>query len=113
MTASPTTALLPAPRRWLVQDIWAIRGTTALLLLAFCVFVLYPLAEIVVRSVWTARGPGLEHYAEFLREPKLSRTLANSLLVSTVSTVLTVSVAFGYAYVLTRTTLWGRPILWA
>lgn len=113
MTTSPTSVSLLAPRRWLVGDLWAIRGTTALLLLAFCVFVLYPLAEIVVRSVWTARGPGLEHYAEFLREPKLSRTLANSVLVSTVSTVLTVSLAFGYAYVLARTTVRGRPVLWA
>jgi len=102
----------PVPRPWLAQDLWLARGVAAALLLLFCAFVLYPLGEIVGRSFWKA-GFTLEHYAEFLREPKLFQTVRNTAVVSVVSTVLTVGLAFGYAYVLTRTTLWGRSVLWA
>lgn len=106
------SAVLPAPRRWLVQDLWVARGTTVVLLAVFCLFVLYPVAEIVARSFWKG-GLTFEHYAEFLREPKLFRTVQNTLVVSLLSTLITVTLAFGYAYVLARTTLWGRAILWA
>ena len=111
MKATPTV-VRPVPRPWLAQDLWLARGVATALLLLFCAFVLYPLGEIVGRSFWKA-GFTLEHYAEFLREPKLFQTVRNTAVVSVVSTVLTVGLAFGYAYVLTRTTLWGRSVLWA
>ncbi len=110
--SAPPVVVPSAARRWVAQDLWVGRGVGAVLLAAFCVFVLYPLGEVVARSFWKAGAFTWDHYAEFLREPKLFQTLWNTLVVCVVSTVLTVCLAFGYAYVLTRTTLWGRSVLW-
>lgn len=112
MSAPPAALEVPAARRGAARDAWVAWVVTAALWLAFGVFVLYPLVEIGVRSFWKAGHFTLEHYTEFLREPRLFRTVWNSLVVSALSTVLTVSLAFGYAYVLTHTSLWGRPVLW-
>ncbi len=112
MSAPPAAFPAAATRRWTSQDAWVSRAVTAGLLVAFSLFVLYPVAEIVARSFWKAGTFTASHYAEFLQEPKLLRTVWNTLAVSSLSTVLTVVLAFGYAYVLTHTTLWGRPLLW-
>lgn len=112
MSAPPAALQVPVPRRWTARDLWTTRVTTGVLLLAFAVFVLYPLLEIVARSFWKSGAFSWEHYAEFLQEPKLFQTVWNSLVVSSLSTVLTVVLAFGYAYVLTHTHLWGRSFLW-
>jgi iron(III) transport system permease protein len=45
---------------------------------------------------------GLDNYRRYFSTPALSRSIWNSLFISTLSTVLTVVIAFGLAYALTR-----------
>jgi iron(III) transport system permease protein len=104
-----TTATL-ARARWLDAD----RLTAALVLagvgIPLVVFVLYPLASILGKSFETPEGIGLGNYVRSLGEPKLIQVIGNSLAVSTVATLLTIVLAYGFAYPLHRARLPGAGV---
>jgi iron(III) transport system permease protein len=45
---------------------------------------------------------GLDNYAAYFANPTLFRSIRNSLVIATISTVITVTLAFGFAYALNR-----------
>lgn len=45
---------------------------------------------------------GLQNYAEYFASPALARVLTNSVIIATISTVVTVTLAFAFAYALNR-----------
>ncbi len=55
--------------------------------------------RINLRPVTTT---GLQNYAEYFSNPVLFSSIGNSLFIATISTVLTVAFAFGFAYALNR-----------
>ena len=55
--------------------------------------------RIVLRPV---SSTGLENYRTYFSTPSLFRSIENSLLIATISTLITVSLAFGFAYALNR-----------
>jgi iron(III) transport system permease protein len=73
-------------------------------------FVLYPMAHILWRSLQDGQGRlvGLANYARYFSTPAIAASITNSLWVAAVSMVITVGLAFGYAYALTRTRMPGR-----
>ena len=75
-------------------------------------FVLYPLLHVVWRSLLGPDGGfvGLANYRRYFGTPAIAASIWNSLFVSAVSMVLTVGLAFGYAYGLTRTLMPGRGL---
>ncbi len=72
-----------------------------------CLFVLYPMAQVLWRSVQDNAGEfaGLANYARYFSTPAIAVSITNSLTVSTMTMVITVALAFVYAYALTRTRL--------
>ena len=70
-------------------------------------FVLYPMLHVLARSVQANDGRivGLANYARYFSTPAIAASITNSLAVSATTTVLTVGLAFVYAYALTRTTM--------
>ncbi len=68
-------------------------------------FVLYPLGHVLWRSLLDNDGGfvGLANYRRYFSTPAIAASITNSLHVSLASTVVTVSLAFVYAYGLTRT----------
>ncbi|MGI9481099.1 MAG: putative 2-aminoethylphosphonate ABC transporter permease subunit [Hyphomicrobiales bacterium] len=50
-----------------------------------------------------ARSLGLQNYVTYFSTPALFRSIQNSLFIAVVSTIITVLLAFGFAYALTRT----------
>ncbi len=58
--------------------------------------------RIVLR---TSRSTGIENYRAYFSTPALFRSIENSLFIATISTIITVSLAFGFAYALTRSTM--------
>ena len=48
---------------------------------------------------------GLENYRSYFSTPALFRSIENSLFIATLSTLITVSLAFGFAYALNRSTM--------
>ena len=68
-------------------------------------FILLPMARMIWRSLLDGAGQcvGLANYARYFGTPAIAVSITNSLFVVAVSMVLTVGLAFGYAYALTRT----------
>jgi iron(III) transport system permease protein len=84
------------------------------LLLAACaalaVFLLAPLAMILVKSVQDKSGAfvGTALFSEYLRSPALRSSVLNTLWVGLVVTAITVPLVFTFAYALTRSCMPGK-----
>ena len=76
------------------------------------VFVLYPMLHVLWRSLLDNHGRvvGLANYVRYVRTPAIAASITNSLVVSAAAMVLTVVLAFVYAYALTRVRLAGRAV---
>ena len=85
-----------------------LRGVlVALFGLFLLVFVLMPMGHVLARSLQDTAGRfiGLVNYARYFATPAIAASVTNSLAVSAATTVITVVLAFVYAYALTRTTM--------
>lgn len=86
------------------------------LLLACCValatFLLAPLAMILVKSVQDKDGVfvGLQQFREYFATGALQRSIWNTLWVATTVTLITVPLAYAYAYALTRSCMRGKQV---
>jgi iron(III) transport system permease protein len=70
-----------------------------------------PLGIMLAKSLQDSGGAfvGLANYARYFQTPALALSINNSLFVSAVSTLITVPVAFLYAYALTRSCMPWKP----
>ena len=68
-------------------------------------FLLYPLGQVLWRSLLDNEGHfiGAANYVRYFSTPAIAASITNSLFVSAASMLLTVALAFGYAYALQRT----------
>lgn len=75
-------------------------------------FMLYPLFTLLKRSFQDRAGRfvGLENYIAYLSSPATSSSLRHSFNIGILSMAITVVLAFGYAYALTRTKIPGKSI---
>lgn len=80
--------------------------------LFLALFVLLPLCAVFLRSVYDRDGAfvGLANFAAFLEAPTLVRSVVNTLTLSLLTTVITVALAFLYAFCLTRTHMAGKGL---
>ena len=103
-TAATLPSPLPAVRRVFH---WQERMAQALLIgcaVALAVFLLAPLAMILVKSVQDRDGAfvGLLQFQQYFQTPALRQSIVNTLVIATIVTAITVPLAFTYAYALTR-----------
>ena len=98
-------------RRLDAERLVAYAGLTAFAVFLY-VFLVWPMAQVLWRSLLDNDGRviGLANYARYFRTPAIAASITNSLVVSTLAMILTVGLAFGYAYALTRTRM---PAAWA
>jgi len=92
---------------------WHDRLAQGLLLLccaALALFLIGPLLMILVKSVQDKDGAyiGLVHFREYFATPALQQSIWNTLFVATAVTLVTVPLAFTYAYALTRSCMPGK-----
>ena len=75
-------------------------------------FLVYPLAQVLWRSLLGSDGRfiGAANYVRYFSTPAIAASITNSLFVSALSMLLTVTLAFGYAYALTRTLMPARGL---
>ena len=79
--------------------------TMGFLLAVLVFFLLYPVYDICKLSFFREGVFTLRNYAAYFTNPRIFRSLTNSLYVSLVTTVITTVLAFFFAYGLTRTTI--------
>ncbi|MCW5732002.1 MAG: putative 2-aminoethylphosphonate ABC transporter permease subunit [Alphaproteobacteria bacterium] len=99
------TAASPRVRPRLGTDDWILRGTMLAVAALLFVGILLPLYALLSKSFQGPDGGfvGLANYANYFSNPALVYSIQNSVTVTTVATVITLVLAFFYAYGLTRT----------
>ena len=114
--ATPAVAL---PRAPLIaagpRTHWHDRLAQGLLLIccaALALFLIGPLLMILVKSVQDRDGVfvGLNQFREYFASGSVQRSIRNTLWVATVVTAITIPLAFGYAYALTRSCMPGKTL---
>ncbi len=110
MVSLARSLIKPRVTQIATRDEWLMRGVIALSALWLVVGVVLPLGEIAWRSVSDENGRwvGWANYAKYFTTPGLANSFSNSLFVSVLSTLVAVSLAFVYAYALTRTAMRGK-----
>ena len=104
------------PERVVRRRVDAERGLRGALLGLFAlflwVFLAWPMAQIVWRSLHDNRGAfiGLGNYVRYVSTPAIGVSITNSLGVASVAMAVTVALAFVYAYALTRARIAGRGL---
>jgi iron(III) transport system permease protein len=114
----PTTVALPTRlNAGLKQHIhWSERiahGLLALITLALLVFMAAPLVAMLVLAFEDHAGKfiGLGNFVSYLASPALLQSLGHSLFVALLSTLITVPLAFGFAYALTRSCMPAKGLM--
>ncbi|MBK8738400.1 MAG: ABC transporter permease subunit [Betaproteobacteria bacterium] len=102
-----TTAAAPQGRSapGLDSDRFVLWVLGAAVVIPLIVFVVVPLVAILRLSFVTPDGLGLGNYVREFASPKFGRIVANSFSVSITATLITVTLAYGFAYALKRTTM--------
>ncbi len=101
----------PAPSN-LISDRWMTGITMGFLLAVLVFFMLYPVYDICKLSFFKDGVFTLKNYVAYFTNPRMFRSLTNSLYVSVVTMVITTILAFFFAYGLTRTTIGGKGIFY-
>ncbi len=94
------------------SDRWLTGVTMGFLLAVLIFFMLYPVYDICKLSFYRREVLTLENYVSYFTNPRMFRSLTNSLIVSSVTTIITTILAFFFAYGLTRTTIRGKNIFY-
>jgi iron(III) transport system permease protein len=94
------------------RDDWIMRGAMVLIAAFLVVALVLPLYTMLSKSVQDKAGDfiGLTNYAQYFGTPALFASIYNSLFVAVISTAITISLAFFYAYALTRSCMPGRSL---
>ena len=114
MTDGPQALVIEAPlvKPKVGTEDWVMRGGLAVIGVYLLVAVIFPLYTMLSKSFQDKNGTfiGLDNYAEYFATPALVYSISNSLTVSVISMVITVGLAFGYAYGLTRSCMPGKGV---
>ncbi len=104
------SATMQAPR--LVRPVagaeeWTQRLLILLLGAWLLVTILFPLSALFRKAVENREGGfvGIVNFAAYFRDPALVQSLYNTLTVAVTSTVITILIAFGFAYAITRSAI--------
>jgi iron(III) transport system permease protein len=95
----------PMPSRFaLAKEAIAARGGIVLLAIALLVFLTVPLAMILVRSVEGRGGEfvGLANFVQYVQSAALAQSTRNTLTFAVLTTLVTVPLAFLFAYAMQR-----------
>ena len=108
--ATGATARPIRPR--LSRDDVTLRLLVLAIVVALVLFVVLPLSALLGKAVEDHDGAfvGLANFAAYFGDPALAGNLFNSLWISALSTVICVTLAFVFAYGLTRTCMPGRGV---
>jgi iron(III) transport system permease protein len=77
-------------------------ATSIITLASLVLFVVYPIASVVVQSLKTGNGIGFGVFAEVVKSGYLRRAFTNSLMMSALTAVVGTVVGFAFAFAVTR-----------
>jgi iron(III) transport system permease protein len=110
-TLAPTTGTAAPGRAALFGESLAARGGLVLVACGLFVFLTAPLAAILIRAVEDKSGAfvGVANFATYFASPAFEHSAGNTLAFATLTTLLTVPLAFAFAYAIQRSCI---PVKW-
>ncbi|HET6468210.1 MAG TPA: putative 2-aminoethylphosphonate ABC transporter permease subunit [Geminicoccaceae bacterium] len=110
--AAPAAQPVRPVRQVASRDDWIMRGGVLILGLWLVVTVLLPLWALLSKSFESRDGSfvGWRNFELFFQTPALANSITNSLFIAVVSTAICITLAFLFAYGLTRTCMPGRGL---
>ena len=98
------TASVRPLKQQVSRDDWVMRGLMGVIGLYLLVSLVFPLYAILSKSLENADGDfiGLTNYLDYFSTPALFGSISNSLVLAGVTTLITVTLAFVFAYGLQR-----------
>jgi len=106
MTSVATALPVPSVRvsRRLLVESFAAHGGLWLVAVALLVFLTLPLATLLIKSFEdkTAAFVGLANFVQYVQTPALARSTGNTLTFAALTTLITVPLAFTFAYAIQR-----------
>lgn len=104
---SPAISASRAVRPVAGAEEWTQRLFLVLLAGWLLVTILLPLSALFRKAVEDGEGRfiGLANFAAYFRDPTLVQSIYNTLSVALISTVITILLAFGFAYAITRSAI--------
>ena len=108
---APTTGTAAPGRVALFGESLAARGGLVLVACGLFVFLTAPLAAILIRAVEDRSGAfvGVANFATYFASPAFEHSAGNTLAFATLTTLLTVPLAFAFAYAIQRSCI---PVKW-
>jgi len=102
--AAPVVAPSRSTRKGLAESL-ATHGGLWLLAAALLVFLTLPLATLLIRSIEDKSGAfvGFANFIQYVQTPSLANSTLNSLHFAVLTTLITVPLAFAFAYAIQRT----------
>ncbi|WP_188540821.1 putative 2-aminoethylphosphonate ABC transporter permease subunit [Paenibacillus segetis] len=99
-------------RRTIVKEEWIQKSALVLMLLMLLTVVLIPLFSLFSKAFMDSQGNyvGLDNFMRYFTTPALLQSITNTLYISVVASVISVTGAFLFAYALTRTGIRGKAI---
>lgn len=97
-------------RQKMGRDEWLQKVLVSGIVIVLFVSVLLPLGDLFSRALIDESGQfiGLANFVKYFATPALVRSFVNTMYVSGVTTILSVALAFLYAFALTRTDMKGK-----
>ncbi|MGX7417587.1 putative 2-aminoethylphosphonate ABC transporter permease subunit [Carnobacterium gallinarum] len=94
------------------KNSWLQRSLVLIMLLSFLLFLILPLSMLFSQAFFdnNQKFIGVANFSEYFTTPALVESLKNSLTVSSLTTIISVSLAFFFSYGLTRTNMFGKTI---
>jgi iron(III) transport system permease protein len=93
------------------RDGWIMRGLLLLLTAYLLVTVAFPLYALLRKSFLDKHGSfiGLGNYTRYFSDPALAESLPNTFFIAGAGTIISIALAFSYAYALSRSCMpWRR-----
>lgn len=105
-------SLFPQRQQVVTREDWLLRVLLILTTIWLLVGIVFPLWPTVLRSLQDPKGNwvGLANYVQYFTTPALKGSFFNSLYIAVATTLVSVGLAFVYAYAIARTKMPGKRI---
>lgn len=92
-------------------DFWFV--VRVCVILAMCLFIVYPFSNIITKSVFSSKVEGLTlaNFVKFIQKPYYYKSLLRSLFVCTCTVLTTTLIGVPVAYLMTRYNIIGKKVL--
>ncbi|QWH11127.1 putative 2-aminoethylphosphonate ABC transporter permease subunit [Bacillus mycoides] len=99
-------------KRRIGKEEWIQRLLIIGMLLSFLIMLVLPLLQLFTQAFYDKDGAfvGVANFSKYFTTPTLVQSLQNTIWISGATTIISVTLAFAYAYAIARTNVFGKRV---